>query len=157
MRYLQPAVEHNVSLGTMEKLLTKLIGDAGEHYVAFELARRGASPAMLSTNTKGADILATISGRKVVSIQVKASAGSNDPRTWAVGKKSTHPSPNFFYVFLNVWSDLIKPIECFIVPSEVVLNSVNWQASMPQFRMKTSAVSLYLNNWELILSELKSE
>ena len=105
----------------MEKLLTNLIGNAGEHYVAFELSRRGVSSAMLSVNTKGADILATISGKYVVSIQVKASAGSNDPRTWAVGRKPPTPSPNFYFVFLNIWCDLSKPIESFIVPSQVVL------------------------------------
>jgi len=138
----------------MEKVHPKLLGDAGEHYVAFELARRGVSPALLSTNTKGADILATVSGRKVVSIQVKTSAGANNPSVWFVGKHKPETSGTFFYVFMNVWRDHKQPVQAFIVPSKVVLQSVDWMASMPQFRLTASEKDKYENNWDLIRDKL---
>jgi hypothetical protein len=74
------------------KISNKLLGDAGEHYVAFQLARMGINPAMLSANSKGVDLLATDNGKNVISIQVKTSAGRNAPRQWDVG--SHQPNPN---------------------------------------------------------------
>ncbi|OGT36277.1 MAG: hypothetical protein A2W28_10260 [Gammaproteobacteria bacterium RBG_16_51_14] len=138
----------------MEKIHPKLLGDAGEHYVAFELARRGVSPALLSSNTKGADILATVSGRKVVSIQVKASAGANNSSTWAVGKHKPEVSDTFYYIFMNIWRDYERKVEAFIVPSKVVLQSVDWFASMPQFRLKAIEKEKYKDNWQQILNIL---
>ena len=138
----------------MEKIHPKLLGDAGEHYVAFELARRGVSPALLSTNTKGADILATVSGRKVVSIQVKASAGTNNPSTWSVGKHKPDVSETFFYVFLNIWREHEKRVDAFIVPSKVVFQSVVWSTAMPQFRLNAIEKEKYKDKWQQILDNL---
>lgn len=143
----------------MSKIQNKLLGDAGEYYVAFQLARRGISPALLSTNTKGVDLLATISGRNSISIQVKASAGRNNPRTWAVGKHRPEISKTFFYIFINVWDDYQKIISCYVIPSSIVAESVNWDASMPQFCLGKGAEDLYHENWESILevlSEIRS-
>ncbi len=138
----------------MRRINNKLLGDAGEHYVAFQLARRGVSPALLSTNTKGADLLATISGRNSISIQVKTSAGRNNPRTWAVGKHKPEVSDTFFYVFLNVWDDFEKPISCYVIPSIIVAKSVNWEVSMPQFGLLKGSEVSYRENWAPILEAL---
>ncbi len=139
----------------MGKIHPKLLGDAGEHYVAFELARRGVSPALLSSNTKGADMLATISGKQVVSIQVKASAGANNSSAWSVGKRAPEASETFFYVFLNLWRDHEKHVEAFVVPSMVVLHAVNWLAAMPQFRLRSHERAIYKNGWQQIRDKLK--
>ena len=137
-----------------KKLHKKLLGDAGEHYVAFELARRGISPAMLSTNTKGADLLATISGKRVVSIQVKSSRGANNPTSWEVGSNKPEISETFFYIFLNVWEDFFRPIEVFIVPSTNVVEKVNWDGVRPVFRINKNELDKYRNNWAQIAEKL---
>ena len=79
-----------------------LTGDAGEHYVAYCLARLGIDPALLRKNSKGADVLATIGGSRVLSLQVKASAARSEPRQWIVGKHKPDVSDNFMYIFLNI-------------------------------------------------------
>ena len=139
----------------MSKLKNRLLGDAGEHFVAFQLARRGVSPALLSTNTHGADLIATISGRKSVTIQVKASAGRNNPRTWAVGSHKPDISESFFYLFLNIWDDFERPIACYVVPSSFVAKSVNWEAARPQFVLNKSQEGMYLENWSLLIATLE--
>lgn len=132
------------------KILNKLLGDAGEHYVAFQLARMGINPAMLSANSKWVDILATDNGKNVVSIQVKTSAGRNAHRQWDVGKHCPDSSKYFFYVFLNLWDDPKKEIECFIVPSEFVAKNVDWEKDRPQYRLSGADEIKFLNNWKSI-------
>ena len=132
------------------KLLNKLLGNAGEHYVAFQLARMGINPALLSENSKGVDILATDDGKNLISIQVKTSAGRNASRQWDVGKHCPNSSKNFFFVFLNLWDDSQKEVECFIVPSEYVAHKVNWEDDRPQLRLSKKDAALFQNNWELI-------
>lgn len=114
----------------------KLLGDAGEYYIAFELARRGITPAIMTRNSLGADILATVDGQSVVSIQVKTSAGRNQPRLWDVGKHRPNHSQTFFYIFINIWDTYSRQIEYFVVSSERVFNNVNWASPRPQFRIK---------------------
>ena len=70
---------------------TKIIGDAGEYYVAFALSRLNVSVGLLSINTPGADIVATITGAKVASIQVKSSFGKNNAKLWYAGKNAPAP------------------------------------------------------------------
>jgi hypothetical protein len=51
----------------------------------------------------GVDILATDSGQTVANIQVKKSAGRNQPRFSVV--HSPNHSSTFFYIFINIWGD----------------------------------------------------
>ena len=134
----------------------KLLGDAGEHYVAYRLAMLGINPALLSTNSKGADILATNTGKNVVSIQVKTSSGRNAPMQWDLGKHRPDPSEIFFYIFLNLWDDHTREIECFIVPSNYIAdeNNVNWSTSRPQFKLSKKNKADFLNRWDLIEAQL---
>jgi hypothetical protein len=134
------------------RIQNKLLGDAGEYYIAFELARRGINPDIMSRNSMGVDILATDDGQTVISIQVKTSAGRNQPRLWDVGKHSPNHSPTFFYIFINIWDESTRLIEYFVVPSEWVFINVNWSSPRPQFRLKTDEeYNRYLFNWSLIL------
>lgn len=139
------------------RISNKLLGDAGEHYVAFQLARMGISPAMLSVNSTGVDILATDNGKNVISIQVKASSGRNAPRNWDVGKHQPAANSHFFYVFLNLWDDSQREIECFVVPSKYVFNTVDWKQSRPQFRLSRANEGEFLNKWEFISDLFKEE
>lgn len=134
---------------------TKLIGDAGEFYVAFNLARRGVHPALLSTNAKGADLLVTDDGQKIVSIQVKTSAARHDPRIWQVNKPPS-VSKDFFFVFLNVFDDESKPVECFIVPSQDVLTLTTWNKKWHNFKITKAIEPDYKDRWDLILKEMKA-
>ncbi len=134
---------------------TKLIGDAGEFYVAFSLARRGVHPAILSSNTSGADILVTDDGENVISIQIKSSSARMLPRVWKVDKKP-NPSDNFFFVFLNMYDDESKPIECFIVPSHDVVKYTTWNNVWHNFKITKTMEPDYAERWDLILSNLKS-
>ena len=80
----------------MSNLNNQLKGDAGEYFVAYQLAKRGINPALLSLKSKGVDILATDNGNTVISIQVKTSAGQTKPRQWDVGKRKPNYSKFFF-------------------------------------------------------------
>ena len=137
-------------------LSNKLKGDSGEYYIASELARRGINPAILTTNSKGADILATTDGQKVISIQVKTSAGNILPRRWDVGNHKPKPSNIFFYIFLNLWENFEKKLQYFIVPSKLVRDTVNWSKTRPQFILKNDEeYNKFLYNWQQIINILK--
>ncbi|HFQ5139446.1 hypothetical protein [Vibrio rotiferianus] len=129
----------------------KTIGDAGEYLVAYNLSRRGLSAALMNAGTKGVDILVTDDGKSVASIQVKSSQGKSQPRQWMVGKKQPNPSDNFFYVFCNIWVDTTREPEVFVVPSQFVKDSVNWDSKVPLFKIKPENESDFLNNWAPIL------
>lgn len=129
----------------------RTIGDTGEYLVAYYLSRMGLSVALMNSGTKGVDLLVTDDGKSVVSIQVKASLGRNQPRQWMVGKHQPSASDNFFYVFCNIWEDLDREPEIFIVPSFHVKESVNWDAKVPLFKIKGhDEESKYFLNWEPI-------
>lgn len=138
----------------------KLIGDAGEYLIAYNLARRGISPALMNQGAKAVDILCTIDGSKVVSIQVKSSWARTAPRQWMVGKYKPNPSLNYFYIFCNIFEldgDRTREPEIFIVPSQIIYDLVNWNASVPLFKLSKNDEDLYKNNWDAIISILKGD
>jgi hypothetical protein len=136
-----------------KKLNNQLISEAGEHFIAYHLAMRGINPAIMPKNSKGIDILATDDGRRVISVQVKASTGRNSPRKWMVGKNKPKYADHFYYIFANIWEDLKREPECFIVPSEYVAKNTNWQNKVPVFELKSEQeIDRFLNSWSSILS-----
>ncbi len=110
--------------------------EAGKRYVSSKLARMGINPAMLN-------------------IQVKTSSGRNAPRRWDAGKHRPNASKYSFYVFLNLWDDPKKEIECFVVPSEFVARTVDWERIRPQFKLSSDKAVEFLNRWELISNLFK--
>jgi len=138
-------------------LNNKLKGDAGEYFVAFELARRGINPAIMSRNSKGVDLLATDNGENVISIQVKTSSGTNNHKQWDVGSHSPSHSETFFYFFINMWDDPEKEIEYLIVPSQIVKEKVNWEKQRPQFAVNEEEYKMFLYNWDSVLKLFKME
>lgn len=133
----------------------KLLGDAGEYYVAFQLARRGINPALLSQNALGCDILATDDGTTVISIQVKTSEGKGSSRQWCVGKHKPTGSNSLLYVFVNMLTN--NKIECFIVPSKFVAETATWHNKVPLFKITEEQKEFYRDKWELITSHFSSE
>ena len=127
---------------------SSLTGEAGEHYVAFSLARLGFQPAVLRKNSKGVDLLATADGSKVLSIQVKASAARRNPRQWMVGKKKPVVSKNCFHVFLNIREDN-SPVDSYVFTSAEVLKRASWHTSAPTFCISRKEENRK-NSWQLI-------
>lgn len=137
---------------------SKLVGDAGEYFIAYNLAKRGISPALMNQGTKAVDILCTIDSSKVVSIQVKSSWAKTAPRQWMVGKHKPSPSSSFFYIFCNIFElkdNISREPEIFIVPSQIIHDTVNWDSSVPLFKLEKNDVHLYENNWDSIIYKLK--
>lgn len=133
------------------KLNSRIVGDAGEYLVAYNLSRRGLAVALMNQGAQGVDMLVTNDGKDVVSVQVKSSQGRNQPRQWMVGKHQPSPSAHFFYVFCNIWEDESKEPEVFVVPSEEISKSVNWEANVPLFKIKDpKKEGKYLYGWEQI-------
>jgi len=132
---------------------SKLIGDAGEYLVAYELSRLGAISVLTRDGSRGVDVLATKDGSKSMAFQVKASEGKNDPHKWAVGKKRPMASKSFYYVFANIGSDeSIKP-EFFVVPSKIVKERVKWESSVPTFSLGKEELRKY-RNWKPVKAYL---
>ncbi len=107
--------------------------------------------ALMNNGAKGVDILVTDDGKSVASIQVKSSQGKSQPRQWMVGKKQPSVSNNFFYAFCNIWEDKARTPEIFIVPSQYVKETVNWEVKVPLFKLDPVSESKYSESWDQIL------
>ncbi|MBI2873318.1 MAG: hypothetical protein HYY00_09050 [Chloroflexi bacterium] len=104
-----------------------LVGAAGVHYVAFELASRGYAVGLTSPGVKDVDLLATNAetGKSIV-VQVKTMthAHVNSKRwgpywKWRIGKLAQGPPrEGFFVVFVDLRRDPKAPPapDVFIVP-----------------------------------------
>ena len=135
----------------------KLIGDSGEYLVSYHLSRRGLAAALMNRGAKGVDILVTDDGKSVASIQVKTSQGKSQPKQWIVGKNQPRVSRNFFYVFCNIWEDLERAPDIYIVPSQYVKDTVNWNSEVPLFKLTQETANKYIENWEQILKLFTEE
>jgi hypothetical protein len=147
-----------------------LVGIAGAHFVAAELAQQGYVATLTSRNTEGIDVLASNhEGSKTVSIQVKTSGPEQRKsfsRSWILGSKHENIfSDNLFYVFVDLKTGNEKP-DFYVVPSRVVADYVkkshaDWLKQLSKKGKKhkdnpmrlfeindESQVSQYLNRWE---------
>jgi len=135
----------------MKRLNNFNVQNAAEHAVCAELHRRGAMAVITPGNAPGIDILVNLENRSPVSIQVKASRGDTQPLCWLLGNKTFAENKSFFYVFVNVWSDIEKPIEFFVVPSTEVRSKL-LGSGWAKISLGRDA-DKYRNNWESILAE----
>jgi hypothetical protein len=72
----------------MRSELTSLTGVAGEHYVLFELLRKGYIAALAPTGVPDADIVVTNrKGSRLCSIQVKTRRGIGHDKGWHMQEK----------------------------------------------------------------------
>lgn len=103
---------------TPTKVPTILVGAAGEHFVMYELYRRGIMVGQPPQGVADVDLLVLDDAAKVVkSLQVKTS--SKGPKTgWIMkSKHETLVSPRLWYIFVSM--ELEKPV-CYVIPSKVI-------------------------------------
>jgi hypothetical protein len=105
------------------KLLSAMVGVAGEYFVAAELSRRGYIASIALKNTRGIDILVSnANATKSVGIQVKTS--NRIKKDWMLNEKAESiKSTSIFYVLVNLTENGALP-EFHIVPSAVVASYV---------------------------------
>lgn len=89
------------------KLYPKQVGDAGEHFVAAEIHRRGGYAVTFSGNMKGIDLLASDStNSRKISIQVKSKSKSKSDWHANVGRDShqrvADPLEEKFWIFVDL-------------------------------------------------------
>jgi Holliday junction resolvase-like predicted endonuclease len=103
------------------------VGQAGEHFVAAELHRRGAYAVTFAGNMPGIDILASnVARTRTVSIQVKTkTAGSWHTTTRRGRPREEVPDEIDFWVFVNMGRDPEARPDFFIVPAWWMENSIH--------------------------------
>lgn len=138
---------------------SKFIGEAGEHYVAYKLARRNLYVGLTLGNMPNIDLLVSSkNGLKSISIQVKSSQGAhrrnrygNEGYEWdtnvnVIGRNST----DFWYAFVDFkWNNDEEP-DVYIVPSLWVSDFVKPDWSRKMYFLPKEAANLTRNKWEII-------
>lgn len=100
------------------KVPTSLIGAAGEHFVMFELYRRGIMVGQPPQGVADVDLLVLDDSAKVVkSLQVKTTSKGAKTGWIMKSKHETLVSPRLWYIFVAM--ELEKPV-CYVIPSKVV-------------------------------------
>lgn len=101
---------------------TSILGAAGEHYVLFQLLRRGLIAALAPQGVPNADIIASDSvGKQLCAIQVKTRRDIGSDKGWHMKEKHEHlTSPSLFYCFVDVGKSFEDVPFCYVVPSAVV-------------------------------------
>lgn len=138
------------------------IGNAGEHYVAAELSRRGFIVAMTPSNTEAFDIFAkNPRNNERYDIQVKTTVKKK--KKWPLNKKNELiRDKNSIYVFVHLL-DGEEP-QYHIVSSRIVANTIEkehkeWLAKPRKdgkphkdtnIRSFSDIECKYLNNWKLL-------
>jgi hypothetical protein len=102
------------------------VGQAGEHFVAAELHRRGAYAVTFSGNMPDIDILASnVDRSRTVSIQVKTkTAGTWQTTTRRGRRREEEPDATEFWVFVDIGRDPSTLPRYFIVPAWWIENSI---------------------------------
>ena len=101
---------------------TSILGAAGEHYVLFQLLRRGLIAALAPQGVPNADIIASDSvGQKLCAIQVKTRRDIGSDKGWHMGEKHEKLiSPSLFYCFVDVGKSVEAAPFSYVVPSKIV-------------------------------------
>lgn len=104
---------------------TATTGAAGEHYVMYQLLKRGHLAALTPTGAAGVDILISDSeGAHLAAIQVKT-AGNEVKVGWQMSEKHENlRSGHLFYCFVDPGPEHGATPACWIVPSAVVADHV---------------------------------
>lgn len=110
------------------KLNTHQVGQAGEHYVAAELHRRGAYAVTFSGNMPTIDVLASNLDRsRTVAIQVKTKTAG----TWQTSTRRARPhegtveETDEFWAFVDIGKDPEVRPDFYIAPAWWVENSIH--------------------------------
>jgi len=104
------------------KISTSLVGAAGEHFVMYELYRRGIMVGQPPQGVADVDLLVLDEKAKVVkSLQVKTSSKGSKIGWIMKSKHENLVSPQLWYVFVGM--EIEKPV-CYVLPSKVVAQFV---------------------------------
>lgn len=107
---------------TSTKVPTTLVGAAGEHFVMYELYRRGIMVGQPPQGVADVDLLVLDEKAKVVkSLQVKTSSKGSKIGWIMRSKHEDLVSPQLWYVFVGM--EIEKPV-CYVLPSKVVAEFV---------------------------------
>jgi hypothetical protein len=160
---------------TTDKASKALVGNAGEHYVAIQLSRRGYAVGLTARGIEGIDLLAANNETgKTITIQVKTmkiEARVDSPKyglywKWRIGKLAdAQPHKNLFLAFVDLRGSpdqTSKHPDVFIVPSVKLSSLVEKFPKPPKHGppwdnwcniMKKDAPK-YKNRWKLIEAAL---
>jgi hypothetical protein len=104
------------------KIPTGLIGAAGEHFVMYQLYKRGLMVGQPPQGVADVDLLLLDEKANIVkSLQVKARSKGPDGGWHMKAKHETLTSPQLWYVFVDMEPE--SPV-CYIIPSSVVAKVV---------------------------------
>jgi hypothetical protein len=163
------AAQCSLMRGTEMPSMTSLTGVAGEHYVLFELLRRGYIAALAPTGVPNADIVVTdIDGSRLCSIQVKTRGVGRD-RGWHMQEKHEKAlGERHFYCFVDLQVELGMAPNVYVMPSAEVakvlrITHQNWASTlgkkgqlrnptrmrrlMPDFTIRDGAGTQYPAGW----------
>ena len=101
------------------KLNNRLIGSAGEYFVAGELSRNGVVAALTRAGTDAFDILAVNRCGQQFAIQVKTTKDAKS--TWLLGAKDEETRATH-YVFVRLNGEELP--ECYVVPAPEVAAAI---------------------------------
>lgn len=103
-----------------------LFGASGEHYVMFELLRRGWIAALAPERAPHIDIVVSdTSGTSMFAVQVKTRTPRGG-KGWPLNQKVENlRTPNLIYCFVILHPDLLAKPTTYVVPSSVVAEAVS--------------------------------
>lgn len=146
----------------------KLIGAAGEHYIAFKLSLMGYSVALTRDGSDTIDLMVgDILDGTAVAIQVKTARNASKTKywEWSVGRKPLSlRSTELIYVFVDLRevADVYKP-DIFVVPiSDIAKQAEEYGFSEHPdwntyyFQIKKQDKEKYYEQWEFITNKLSS-
>lgn len=136
-----------------------LVGNAGEHYVAYQLSEREYAVGLTARGTEGIDLLAANPKTgKSIAIQVKTTRNAYDFNKsgeewwkWRISEKSVarQPEKTFFWIFVDLRRGSGKPPDIFIVPSSNLKRDMRSDYPGWYYLEKDNA-SKFKNSWDLI-------
>lgn len=152
---------------------SKLVGGAGEHYIAYVLSCFDYISALVREGSPTIDLLASnIDGSRTISIQIKTSKsakrkrGRGDKKKWhhlefTLGKKAIeHSADNFLFCFVDLrGQDPLNTPDVYVIPSKIIkkhyeqkdLNKIKWL----RLHWSIEKMEPFKNNWEPVHALLR--
>ena len=134
------------------KIPSGLVGAAGEHFVMYQLYKRGLMVGQPPQGVADVDLLVLDEKANIVkSIQVKARSKGADGGWHMKAKHEELRNPRLWFVFVDM--EPVEPI-CYVMPSSVVAKIVQLSHSiwlgLPGF--PDGWMDQYRERWDLLLS-----
>jgi len=145
---------------------SKFIGEAGEHFVAYKLARLEYYIGLTLGNMPNVDLLISSNdGLKSISVQVKTSQSAyrrnrygNEGYEWDVSANVIgRHSLDFWYAFVDLKGDETIDPDVYIVPSIWVADFVKPDFSRKMFFLPKAASDLTRNKWQILENIFKND